>query len=144
MHTLTMGTIQSQYLEAEILGADPVKLTALLYRGALDAVANSRRHLASGDIRERSRRITQAYEILLELSHTLDHKAGGEISRNLAELYFYMQNRLIDANAQQTDAPLAEVEKLLASLSEAWSAVPFAQTHVSVSEEEYSPVSYTG
>ena len=139
-----MSMIHSQYLEAEILSADPVKLTALLYRGALDAVTSARRHLANEEIRERSRRITQAYEILFELSSVLDHKAGGEISRNLGELYAYMQVRLLDANARQVDQPLAEIEQLLTSISEAWSAVPSAPTHSSVSEEEYSPVSFTG
>jgi len=120
--------VQSQYLEAEILSADPVKLVALLYRGALDAVSAARRHLKEGDIRERARRINQAYEILLELVNTLDHSAGGEMSRNLAELYVYMQAQLLAANSQQAEAPLAEVEKLLGTLIEGWKTVPVPET----------------
>ena len=132
--------IHSQYFEAEILSADPVKLVALLYRGALDAVSAARRHLRAGDIRERARRINQAYGILLELVTALDHSAGGEISRNLAELYLYMQRRLLDANSQQTEPPLVEVEKLLGTLIEGWKTIPITET-ASSSDAPYEPIS---
>jgi len=134
------GNIHGQYLEAEVQSADTVKLAALLYRGALEAVQAARRHLQNGDIRERSRRITQAYEILHELLRALNHEAGGEISRNLAELYFYMQNRILEANAQQSDPPLAEVESLLQTLMDAWKAVPSAAAHAAETTE-YVPIS---
>jgi flagellar protein FliS len=110
-------------LEAEVLTADPVKLVHLLYKGALEAVGGARRHLANGAIRPRSKQITKAWEILRELLVTLDHSKGGELSQNLAALYTYMQTRLMEANSQQLDAPLREVENLLTTLSEGWSQV---------------------
>src|SRR5258708_28133773 len=102
-----------RYLEAEVLNADPLKLVLILYRAAIDAVAAARRQVQQGNIRERSRSITRAMEIVNELALSLNHAAGGDISRNLAELYAYMQTRLIEANTQQTDPPLFEVERLL-------------------------------
>jgi flagellar secretion chaperone FliS len=135
------ANIHGQYLEAEVLGADPVKLAAMLYRGALEAVQAARRHLRSGDIRERSRRISQAYEILHELLRALNHEAGGEISRNLAELYLYMQNRVLEANARQTDPPLAEVESLLQTLMEAWKGVPAIAPAHDPEATVYAPIS---
>ncbi|HEY4361720.1 MAG TPA: flagellar export chaperone FliS [Bryobacteraceae bacterium] len=120
-----MTNIYDTYLEAEVLGADPIKLVHMLYRGAGEAVAAARRHLAAGDIRQRSRQITKVWEILFELSRSLDHERGADISRRLSELYTYMQRRLLEANAQQSDAPLAEVESLLATLSEAWASANF-------------------
>src|SRR5580658_7300789 len=92
-----------QYLEAEVLGADPVKLVNLLYRGALEAIGAARRYLAAGDILRRSRQISRAWEILLELLRSLDRERGGELGTRLAALYIYMQQRLIEANVQQTD-----------------------------------------
>ena len=142
-----MSSVHGQYLEAEVLSADPVKLAGLLYRGALDAVTSARRHLANGEIRERSRRITQAYEILHELWSVLDHEAGGEISKNLSELYLYMQNRLLEANVKQSDGPLAEVEKLLGVLNDAWKAVPgrvaVPAPSATQADSEYTPLSCT-
>ena len=98
-----------KYLETEILSADSVKLVCMLYRGAIEATVTARRHLKAREIRERSRQITRALEILRELSRSLDPHYE-EISRPLRELYAYMQTRLIEANAQQIDAPLAETD----------------------------------
>ncbi len=115
--------VPNRYFETEILTADPVRLVQLLYRGAMDAVAASRRHLSAGAIRERSQQINKAIGIVHELLETLDRVRGGEIARNLAGLYAYMSTRLIEANARQIDAPLAEVETLLATLADAWTPV---------------------
>lgn len=108
------------YLDAEILTAEPLKLVRLLYRGALEAVRTARAKLAGRDIRGRSSAVSKSIEILAELSSSLNHQRGGELSARLAALYDYMQRRLIEANREQSDSPLAEVEKLLITLEEAW------------------------
>ena len=64
---------------------------------------------------------------MIELATSLDHERGGEISQRLALLYDYIQRRLLEANLQQSDAPLAEVLGLLSTLSEAWAGVRKAQ-----------------
>lgn len=108
------------YLENEILSADPLKLVVFLYRGALDSISCARRHLAACDILSRSRSITKAMEITAELLQSLDMNAGQEISLSLARLYDYVLSLLAAANAEQTDAPLAEAERLLSGLLESW------------------------
>jgi flagellar protein FliS len=110
------------YLETEILTAEPVRLVQMLYRGALDAIDDARAYLKSGDIAGRSRAISKAMEIVQELSAALTFEAGVELSRNLAELYDYSQRRLLDANIRQADEPLAEVQRLMAELLDAWNA----------------------
>jgi flagellar secretion chaperone FliS len=115
-------TVFDRYLEAEVLSADRVKLVWLLYRGAIDAVRSAVRFVEEGDIRARARSINRALGIVEELASSLNHAEGGEISRNLARLYGYMQNRLIEANIRQAKEPLEEVEALLLNLIEAWAA----------------------
>jgi flagellar protein FliS len=134
-----VNTNYDTYLEAEVLGADPMKLVHMLYRGAAEAVASARRHLVSGDIRRRSRQVTKCWEILQELNQTLDHERGGHISKNLCELYTYMQRRLLEGNIEQIDAPLAEVETLLGTLSEAWITLNIPLP--GAEQAEYQPVS---
>jgi flagellar protein FliS len=114
------------YVAEKILSADPVELIRMLYRAAMESVEAARRHLAAGAIPARSSAISKAIEILCELSTSLSKEA--EISRPLAELYDYMQRRLLAANFEQKDAPLAEVGRLLATLAEAWEAVPALAT----------------
>ncbi len=135
------------FLEDEILAANPLRLVQLLYQGALDSIISARRHLKFADIRARSRAISKAMSIVTELSLSLDHATGGELSKNLADLYAYTQKLLIQANTQQTDAPLAEAERLLSTLLEAWQRahVPHNQANGSEVAEgrsnSYQPVS---
>ncbi len=139
------------YEESAILTADPCRLVVLLYRAAVDAVSEARGHLAAGAIRERSEAITRACEIVAELALGVDHSKGGEISRNLVELYDYIQRLLAKANAEQADAPLAEAEQLLRTLLEAWEQAQVAAEEtghagagVPAEEQAYAPVNVTG
>jgi flagellar protein FliS len=111
------------YLESRILTADPIELVNLLYQACVQAVREARRHLAEGRIAERSREINKACQIVIELATSLDHERGEEISRRLALLYDYIQRRLLEANMQQSDPPLADVLGLLSTLAEAWAGI---------------------
>jgi flagellar secretion chaperone FliS len=111
------------YLESRVLSADPIELVNMLYQGCMQAVREARLHLAEGRIAERSREITKACQIVIELAVSLDHERGGEISRRLALLYDYMHRRLLEANMRQSDEPLADVLGLLTTLSEGWEGI---------------------
>lgn len=111
------------YLEERILSADPVELVHMLYQAAVTAVGDARRHLAERDILLRARAVSKACDLLTELNTSLDFARGGEMSVRLSQLYGYMHRRLVEANFQQIDAPLAEVAGLLNTLMEGWSAV---------------------
>jgi flagellar protein FliS len=124
------------YLESRILAAEPMELIRLLYQAATRAVRDARRCIEDRDIAGRSRSISKAGEILVELSGSLDHERGGEISERLARLYDYMQRRLIEANFQQSDSPLVEVLGLLSTLSEAWDGL---RSHSTPPEPAASP-----
>lgn len=116
------------YFDSRILLADPIELVHILYQHTLAMVGEARRHLAAGDIAARGHSISRALAAIAELDSSLDRKAGGSIARNLAELYQYMRLKLLTANIRQEDAPLEEVESLLGTLDEAWSAIrPGAQ-----------------
>jgi flagellar protein FliS len=117
----------------DILGASPLELVRALYRGAIQSIRIARTALSKGQIRERSTAITKACSIVQELTISLDKDAGGEVAASLAELYVYIHRRLGDANIEQSDAPLAEAERLLGTLLEAWSQL-----------EEEKPEAYSG
>lgn len=110
-------------LETKILSATPMELVKLLYQAAIEAVQAARQHLTRGEIVERGRSVSKAVEILAELSGSLDHQKGGELSTRLAALYDYLQRTLLDANFRQADGGLATAEVLLKTLNEAWSAI---------------------
>ncbi|HWC98004.1 MAG TPA: flagellar export chaperone FliS [Candidatus Sulfopaludibacter sp.] len=126
------------YLESRITSADPLELVKLLYQACTGSVREARRYLTQGEIAERSRSITKAHEILVELTSSLDHSRGGDLSRRLAELYDYMQRKLLEANLQQTDGPLAEILGLLCTLSEAWDGISSQNSPAECSNNAWS------
>ena len=115
---------------ANVVSTDPMELVCLLYQHGLDSVRNARRHLASGNIAERGKAISKALGIISELYSSLNPEAGGLISDNLQRLYSYMCLRLTEGNIRRQDAPLAEVESLLNTLSEAWQGARAKQAAV--------------
>jgi len=111
------------YLESRVLAADPVELIHMLYEHALLQLRVARTALAVKDVPSRSTAIAKVLAILGELEGSLDFKAGGAITQNLSRLYRYMRKRLVEANVGRLDAPLAEVESLLRTLDEGWTAM---------------------
>jgi flagellar protein FliS len=114
------------YLRHRILAADPVELIHILYELTLTQVKAARAALATGDIASRSQSIAKALAALGELEASLNHDVGGALSQNLARLYRYMRKRLTAANVKRDDAALAEVESLMRTLDEGWSAMQHA------------------
>jgi flagellar protein FliS len=127
-------------LEARVFSATPLELVVMLYDGAIDAVRAARTHLAAGEIRARSRAVTKALKILIELSQSLNFEADRELSKRLAGVYGFMRSSLMEANFRQTDEGLATTERLLVSLREAWFQVSAQTPSVSaVSETVEAP-----
>lgn len=127
------------YEEGSVASEHPMRLVVALYEGALGAVQNAGRCLESGDIPGRSKAVNKALRILTELLVSLDYEKGGEISLSLKQLYGYMQTQLLNAHARQSAAPLAEVEKLLATLIEGWREASKSAPHTTVVDEIASP-----
>jgi flagellar protein FliS len=132
-------------LETRIFSATPMELVQMLYKAAIEGVQTARYHLKRGEVVERGRAVTKTVAILAELNSSLDHAKGGELSASLAALYDYLQRTLLDANFRQADDGLAEAEKLLKTLDDAWSKVNAPQVIGSTRPDrlaEVHPISY--
>lgn len=111
-------------LKTTVMSADPHMLIALLYDGALLAIARAREETATKQIEAKGRSISKAIAIIGEgLNASLDQKAGGKLAEDLSALYTYMVKRLVDANVQNDVATLDEVAMLLGELKGAWDAI---------------------
>ena len=136
------------YFEQMILSASPIELVRLMYQRAVACVADAREHLRAGRIMERGQAIAKAYAIIAELMASLDREKAPDLASNLRRLYSYLQQRLIEANLCQTDAPLAEASCLLTTLADAWqAATPVAspaRTIVGTAPENYRGAEISG
>jgi len=64
--------------------------------------------------------IGRAYDIILELNNTLDHKVGGDISKNLEQLYMFVTEQLTQANIKNDAQHLKNAIKVTETLYEGW------------------------
>lgn len=108
------------YIETAVNVSDPVELTRMLYRGAIDSIQKGRQALAERDIRNRAIHVSRAQQIVAELATSLNPEHGGEITDRLSQLYEYILHSLQTANFEQREQPLAEAQRLLETLLEAW------------------------
>lgn len=141
---MTNPAAYGNYIESEILSADPVELIAILYRAAIDSIGGARDAVAAGDIESRAKAIGKALAIVSELHGALDGSAGGEIATNLDRLYAYTERLLIDANLRQAAAPLAEAQSILVTLYEGWRGAQEQLCRVYLPEEEPAEVNALG
>jgi len=100
--------------------ASPHKLIWLLYDGAINNLRRAQAAIDQSESNEANRFILKAQDIIYELMSCLNEEQGGEIARNLREIYFYCVNQLIQANIRKEKALLQEVEGYIDSLRSAW------------------------
>lgn len=111
-------------VESGVSAADPHKLIAMLYQGALLAIANAKNSMLRKDIPAKGLAISKAISIIDEgLNASLDKNVGGELAQNLSSLYDYLVLRLLAANLKNDPAALDEVSRLLSELRDAWEAI---------------------
>jgi flagellar protein FliS len=95
----------------------------MLLEGALGKIAVAKGHMERGEIQPKGAQIGSAISIMEGLKTSLDMEQGGEIARNLEDLYIYMERRLIEANSSNDTSLLDEVSDLLKQIKEAWDAI---------------------
>ncbi len=115
-----MKNVYQKYQNQSVQTASREKLLLMLYEGAIKFVKKAVSAIEAKDIAARGMNIGRAYDIILELNNTLDHRVGGDISKNLEQLYMFMTERLTQANIRGDAKPLEEVLKILEILYQGW------------------------
>lgn len=106
-----------------VLDADPHKLVSLLFAGARERLRIAVACTQVGNLARKGEAISQVSLIIGNLDGSLDHQAGGEIAASLGALYEYAQRRLVEANLNNDDAILLEIDGLLGEIESAWNAI---------------------
>lgn len=111
-------------LESGLSAADPHKLILMLYQGALLAIASAKNQMLRSETAAKGASISKAIMIIDEgLKSSLNMNVGGPLAQNLADLYDYMNQRLLQANLNNDPVILDEVSKLLIELKGAWESI---------------------
>jgi flagellar protein FliS len=110
--------------QSQVVAASPHRLIQLLMDGALDRLSIAKGHIQRKDVTQKIVVIDRIMSIVDGLRMSLDHSVNAEMTDNLANLYDYMNRRLLLANINNDISALDEVASLLRELKEAWDAIP--------------------
>ncbi|MCW8890211.1 MAG: flagellar export chaperone FliS [Sedimenticola sp.] len=119
-----LSQYKSVSVSSGIEDATPHRLVQMLMEGALDKISAAKGHMLRGELAEKGRFISWAISIISGLQSSLNMDAGGDLSRNLDDLYDYMVRRLGEAGAKNDPAILDEISSLLLEVKSAWDVIP--------------------
>lgn len=100
--------------------ASPEQLTLMCYDGAIRFMNRAARALDNQDLSTASSAIGRAQAIVNELNVTLDMEAGGEIARNLRDIYLFVNRHLGTALAHQSSEEVRQAVEMITGLRDAW------------------------
>ena len=116
-----MDSNVSKYVTQQVMTATPARLVFLLYEKAITSLREACNAINKDEVEVRWRANNRAIEIVSHLWSTLDTKRGGDISKNLGELFPYMITRLAEVDVNNDPLPAHEVIGLLEPLRDSWS-----------------------
>ena len=123
---MAYGNHAQEFRKNAVLGASPAGLVVMLYDGALRFIEGGRAAMRARDLTRQNEALQRAQKIVGELLGTLDRAQGGEIATNLAALYGFVLEMLVEANVNDDEASLNAASKTLADLREAWAQIAAA------------------
>jgi len=106
-----------------MLSAHPVEIVHLLYRVAIDNLNIAISCQKTGDNFGRSKAVTKAQKAVHELMFALDPAVNAPSTRNLTELYDYVQRQIIAGHTRRSEQSFEYALGVLTTLSEGWSGV---------------------
>jgi flagellar protein FliS len=134
MSTLSRNSQLAAYRTVKVHGgvadADPHGMVLMLMDAAVERMTTARGCIERGETVRKTKLLHSCVNIVAELRGSLNMEKGGEIARNLSDLYDYMMRRLLVANLKNDCSCLAEVTSLLSEIRAAWVAIgPSVKQH---------------
>ena len=115
-----MSNPYTKYKHAAVMTASREQILLMLYEGAIKFTKLALKAMEEKRIADRGTNIMRAYDIVMELQATLDHKVGGELSQQLEQLYLFMMDQYTKANIKSDAEPLKSNIKILENLYDGW------------------------
>ncbi len=115
-----MATPYNQYQNVQVTTSNPEKVLIMLYDGAINFTKIAIDKLAKKDIAGKGMYIGKAHAIVAELMGTLNHEVGGDIAKQLEQLYTYLIDEFVAANIKNSPVHLENALKIMTTMRNTW------------------------
>lgn len=133
MYKKNLKAYTTMNLQAELAVADPHRVIQLMMQVCLERLAQAKGSIERRDFEGKSIAISKSMAIINGLQDSLD-MSYGEVPEQLAMLYDYMKERLLDASKDMDVAAIDEVAKLMITVKSGWDSIPFEEKSAALSK----------
>ncbi len=114
------ATSYQAYYRTNVQTSDQLSLIIMLYDGAIRFMKKSVVKLEKGELEEAHNYLMRSKDIISELLSTLRLETGGEVAKNLKNLYLYAFKRVVQANLKKDPEMVREVIQIMDNLRAGW------------------------
>jgi flagellar biosynthetic protein FliS len=118
------------YQQSATRGANPVRLTILLYEQIVQDLGRAHDSISRRDAEACSHEIGHAVAVIGYLQATLRPEAGPSVARNLAHFYTMLREQLMEAQVRSSRDLLDQLRAQVLEMREAWLKVEAETTHL--------------
>lgn len=104
--------------------ATPYQLVAMLFQELLGNIAAAKGAIEQNDLAKKGELISKSITIIGVLEGSLDFENGGDVSNNLANLYQFCSEKLLEANINNDAELLTEIINTLLPIKAGWDSIP--------------------
>jgi flagellar protein FliS len=108
------------YRRVDLESAPKTQIVERLFDRCVRDIAAARAAIAVRDIHGKAAALDHALQIVVELKASLNPAAAPELCVNLAALYDFVSDRLIDANTNLDPKPLDQATRIMTELADAF------------------------
>jgi flagellar protein FliS len=108
------------YQENAVSGANPVRLTIMMYEQIMQDVARADQALKEQRVEQCAQEIGHAVAVIGYLQATLRPEAGPQVARNLGGFYTMLREKLMEAQVRSSRDILDQLRRQLSEVHEAW------------------------
>jgi len=108
------------YRRVDLESAPKTQIVDRLFDRCVQDIAAARTAIEARDIHKKAAALDHALQIVLELKAALDIATAPELCANLAALYDFVTERLIEANTALATPPLDQATRIMSELAAAF------------------------
>jgi flagellar protein FliS len=118
-----MKAALSAYKETSVLTVDSLSLVVMLYEEGIRYLKEALEAYEKKEYEKKAERLIYGMEVISELLASLDLERGGEIAKNLRDIYTFMLRELLLFDAEEKPERIKSVIEMLQQLKEAFEEV---------------------
>ncbi len=111
------------YMQTQITTTNQGELLLMLYAGAINFLVRAREEIEKKNYAEKGMLISKAMDIIAELDGSLNMEKGGDLSKNLHQLYMFCNSHLLQASIKMNAKFVDDVVNILEGLRSAYAQV---------------------